>query len=217
VSVDSTHRDFPAGIVGGNVFQAMSVGVNLAPETEHVVVQGNTFTGGRVNIQDDGRGNFVTNNPGYNNAFQPVTLVKPIDQTVTSSSTLVPDTALSVALAAPATYTLECLLFSDAAATAGMGEKMGFRYTGTYSSSAVSGRATIGGVEKPITAQPATASPLLVESRISTTHPNDTIQFYGFLFTASPGIFGLEWSQNAATPSALTVRRGSRCTLTRTA
>jgi hypothetical protein len=122
-----------------------------------------------------------------------------------------------MALVAPATYTIDCLLFSDATTTAGMGEKIGFFYTGAYTSSAISGRAIIGGVQALLNAKPATSSPLLLAANISTINPNDTIQFYGFLITATPGNFGLQWSQNTSTASALTMRRGSRCTFTRTA
>jgi hypothetical protein len=216
VSIDSTNCTFPAGVVASNVFQAMGVGVNLASGSSNVTVQANAFTGGVLNVKNEGSNNFVINDPGYNNSFQPVTIVKPTDQAITSNTTMTNDTALSVALVAPATYTLDCLLFSDATITADMGEKIGFFYTGTYASSAISGRATINGVQILINANPATVSPLFSNSSISTTNPSDSIQFYGFVITATPGNFGLQWSQNTSSASALTMRRGSRCTITRT-
>ncbi len=217
VSIDSTNHSFPAGIVASNVFEAMSVGVNLAARSSNVTVQTNTFTGGIIAIKDEGTNNFVTNNPGFNNSYQPVIIVKPSDQALSSSTTLANDTAISVALVAPATYTLDCLLFSDATTTGSMGEKIGFFFTGTYATSAVSGRASIDGVHTVLNARPATASPLFLAANISTTNPNDSIQLYGFLVTATPGNFSLQWSQNASTAAALTMRRGSRCTITRTA
>jgi hypothetical protein len=216
VSIDSTNRLIPAGVVSGNVFQAMGVGVNLASGSSNVTVQANAFTGGVLSVKDDGSNNLVTDNPRHDGSFQPVTIVKPSDQAVTST-TMTNDTALLMPLVAPATYSVDCLLFSDGATTAGMGEKIGFFYTGTYTSSAISGRAMVGGVQTLLNAQPATRSPLFQTANISTTNPNDTIQFYGFLITATPGNFGLQWSQDTSTASALTMRRGSRCTFTRTA
>jgi len=217
VSIDSTNHSFPAGIVASNVFEAMSVGVDLAAGSSKVTVQTNTFTGGIIPVKNEGADNFVTNNPGLNDSYQPVIIVKPSDQTLRSSTTLVNDTAISVALVAPATYTLDCLLFSDATTTGSMGEKIGFFFTGTYATSAIIGRASIGGVQTVLNAKPATTSPLFLTSNISTTNPNDSIQFHGFLVTATPGDFRLQWSQNTSTADALTMRRGSRCTITRTA
>jgi hypothetical protein len=65
VSIDSTNASLP-GVISGNVFQTMSVGINLGASSSFVSVQGNTFIGGIININNLGTNNYVQGNPGHN-------------------------------------------------------------------------------------------------------------------------------------------------------
>lgn len=152
-----------------------------------------------------------------NSWFVPLTVTKTADQSVTSSTALVNDTALSVTVAANATYQLmDCVLFYNGAAQGTADLK--FQFTGPAGSTlnmtalAFPTSGGFGGtVFSGITGLSATRT-------AGTNGSSNTLPalLYGTLVTtATAGTFQLQWAQNTSNATATIIKAGSVLTLYR--
>jgi hypothetical protein len=144
-----------------------------------------------------------------NTWFVPTLVVKPSDQSVTSSTTLVNDTALLLPVAANALYTFNLVLLLIANDTA----QIKMQFTGPAGATMQSGimgfntGATFGATTRAI------ATPVTFTGNGVAQVPlfwQGTVQTVG-----TPGTFQFQWAQNTSNGTACTVKVGSSLCLVR--
>lgn len=144
-----------------------------------------------------------------NRWFVPTLIVKPSDQSITSSTTLTNDTALALTVEANALYTFNMVLLYVANATA----RINMQFTGPAGATMQSGMmgfnpgATFGASSRGI------ANPVVFDGNGATVAPifwQGTVQTVG-----TPGTFQFMWAQSVSNGTACTVKVGSSLCLVR--
>lgn len=155
-------------------------------------------------------GNVVT--AAQLNAVLPIAAVKPSDQAVTSSTTLVNDSALLVAVAASATYEVNLFLTYTATGSSSTG---GIKVAWTAPSGAVLNwvpylNGNSDGVQQLATVWTTGGTLATVNPGSGTGASMVAAHVYGVLIMGvNAGSLQLQWAQNTSNASATTVKAGS--------
>lgn len=147
-----------------------------------------------------------------NSWFVPLAAVKTADQSVTSSTTLVNDTQLLVAVAASATYRLDALIYYTGGTTGSSDLKLGWT---------VPAGTTITGGADSVANPLAVAQVFMTQSSVLFSATNGAgnpfpISLWGTVVTSgTAGNLQLQWAQNTSSATSTIVKTASLLTLLR--